>query len=374
MKRIFFFIESLSGGGAEKVLVTLLKYLDYNKYNVTLLTLVDVGVLKDEINLDNVCYRSIIKKSFSSIERLWNKVKYKLIYNYIPTKLLNKWIIPSGFDVYIAFIEGFSTKLISYSKGKKVAWVHADLGKDPWTIEKHIFKNISDEKNVYNSYDKVISVSQSLESVMTNYYCLRNVLTIYNPIDSNDIIKQSKERTGLDFPLAFNIISVGRLVPQKGYDKLIPIIARLFSNGYNIRLYILGEGPERCYLEKIIKEENVDNIVHLLGYQKNPYSIMKQMNLFVCSSRAEGYSLVIAEAIVLGLPVISMNCAGPNELLEGGKYGSLCDDYDALEASIEKAISDRDYYQDLRKKSSMRQSFFSVSNTIEQIDELIDSL
>ena len=115
----------------------------------------------------------------------------------------------------------------------------------------------------------------------------------------------------------------------------------------------------------------MSNHIHLLGYVKNPYPIMKQMNLFVCSSRSEGYSLVIAEALTLGLPVISMDCSGPNELLDNGKYGILCNNYDDLYQVLNFAITDKNYYLDLKEKAAKRKEFFDIHTTMKQIEQLL---
>lgn len=375
MKNILFFIESLSGGGAEKVLVTLLNHLDNSKYCITLLTLVDTGVLKKDIDFSKITYHTIIKQSNKPILKLWYKVKYKLIYQYLPTYIVNKWIIPQkGIDTYIAFTEGYCTKVLAHTPKKKIAWVHIDLKALPWTINEHIYSNIEEERTAYQKYDKVICVSNSVKKVMRQEYGLTHVETIYNPIDTASILKLSKEPYGMAISQGFNIVSVGRLTYQKGYDLLIPILSKLIKEGLDIHLYLLGEGSERKRLEQIIQEENMNNHIHLMGYIKNPYPIMKKMDLFVCSSRSEGYSLVIAEALTLGLPVVSMNCSGPNELLDNGKYGTLCDNCEELYQALKSAITDKSYYQDLKEKAAKRKKFFDIHTTMKQVDQLLSEL
>ena len=114
-KRILFFVESLSGGGAEKVLVTLLGHLDINKYDITLLSLVDTGVLKDDLNLQRIQYKAFIDPSNSFVVNIWNRLKYKLVYQCLPTRFAYRWIFKKNiYDLYVAFTEGFVTKLISY--------------------------------------------------------------------------------------------------------------------------------------------------------------------------------------------------------------------------------------------------------------------
>lgn len=372
MKNILFFIESLSGGGAEKVLVTLLNHIDYSKYRITLLTLVDTGVLKNNLDFSMLKYRTIIKCSNNTIIKFWYKIKYKLIYRHLPSNIVNKWIIPQkGFDTYIAFTEGYCTKILAHTHKKKYAWVHIDLKALPWTINEGIYKNKQEEKNAYSNYNKVICVSNSVKRIMQEEYGLEHVETIYNPIDSIEIITKSQEINDIDTPAGFNLISIGRLVPQKGYDLLIPIISRLVKEGINVHLYILGTGSEKERIESIIASEGIKHNIHLLGFQENPYSIMKNMDLFICSSRSEGYSLVIAEALTLGLPVVSMNCSGPNELLDNNKYGTLCDNYEELYQAIRVAITDKNYYQDLKEKAAKRKDFFDITTTMKQIDQLL---
>ena len=206
---------------------------------------------------------------------------------------------------------------------------------------------------------------------MERDYGLSHVETIYNPIDTASILELSKEPGNIEISQGFNIISVGRLTYQKGYDLLIPIISKLIKKGLNIQLYLLGDGSERKALEQIIQEEQISNHIHLLGYVKNPYPIMKQMDLFVSSSRSEGYCLVIAEALTLGLPIVSMNCSGPNELLDDGKYGTLCNNYEELQDAIENAIQNNDYHKDLKEKSNSRKEFFQIEAIIKQIEEVL---
>lgn len=374
MKTLLFFIESLSGGGAEKVLVTLLRHIDYARYNVALLTVCDVGPLKKELDFSKIKYRSIIKNSNNVFYKWWNKIKYKLIYNILPAKAVNKFFIPQkGVDTYIAFTEGYCTKILAHSpkNANKIAWVHCDLKTMPWTLNEGIYKGKAEEAEAYRNFNHIISVSKNVEQIMRNEYSLENVKTIYNPIDTNKIIKLSEEGIKHTQLNGFNVVSIGRLVPQKGYDLLIPIIARLRNERTDVNLYILGDGAEKSNLERIIQKHGCEKSVHLLGFLDNPYSILSEMDLFVCSSRSEGYSLVIAEALTLGIPVISTYCSGPNELLANGEFGELCNDYEKLYSAIKRATTDRDYYTELKNKAAKRKGFFNIEETIEEIERIL---
>ena len=375
MKHILFFIESLSGGGAEKVLVTLLKYLDYSKYQVTLMPLLDTGVLKKEVDLSKLDYCPIIHKANTQWEQKLSKIKYKLIYHFLPCWLANRWIIPrKGIDLYIAFTEGFSTKLLSFTPKKKIAWVHADLKTDPWTQNIHIYQSLEEEKAAYQSFNQVICVSKAVEQVMKNLYSLQQTTTIYNPIDTDVILHGAKQPINFTPSSSFKIVTVGRLVSQKGFDRLIRIIGKLKRKGKNVELYIIGEGTERKKMERIILEENIKNDVHLMGFLKNPYALMAKMDLFVCSSLAEGYSLVISEAMTIGLPVISTDCAGPKELLGNGKYGMLVENnLDALYKGLLQVINSPTLLEELKLKSLEKRKILGIKDTMSQIEQLFNS-
>lgn len=125
-------------------------------------------------------------------------------------------------------------------------------------------------------------------------------------------------------------------------------------------------------LEEYIKENKLTNIVKLQGFVKNPYPYLKNSDLFICSSRAEGYSLVIAESLILNVPVISTKCSGPNELLDFGKYGMLVEnDEDSLYLGLKNIIDDRNKLKELKKKSQKRSEIFNYKKTIERIEKKI---
>ena len=372
MTRILFFIESLSSGGAEKVLTTLLKHMDYSKYEVILMPLVDKGVLRNDIDMSKLEYTPVIHEEGAPWLRLWNKIKYKLIYHYLPCRLANRWVIPrKGIDLYIAFTEGFATKLLSFTPQKKIAWVHADLKTDPWTHNSHIFRSLEEEQTAYQRYNQVVCVSKAVEQVMKDLYSLQQTTTIYNPIDTGVILNGAKQPINLTQSTSFKIVTLGRKKKKKGFDRLIRIVGKLMRNGTDVELYIIGEGTEWKNLRRIIQEESLEKHVHLMGFLKNPYALMAKMDLFVCSSIAEGYSLVIAEAMTLGLPVLSTDCAGPKELLGNGEYGMLVDNNpEALYKGLLQLIVSPALLEELKQKSLEKGKVLGVERTMVQISLL----
>ena len=365
-RKILFFLESLGGGGAEKVLSTIVKHIDAQRYDVTVCVITAGGKYDEEV-ATHVHLRSLLKnaEAYCGVEQFLYKLKYHLIYDWLSPGWVYKLLIPHNNDVEIAFVEGFATKILSCStnsKAKKIAWVHCDLKSQPWPIQQGIYKDRTEEADAYRRYQQVICASQQVEQVMRNHYGLSNTMTIYNPLDSEEIVQLSKQECPFRVDAAkFNIISVGRLERVKGYDQLIPIIRNIREKGNDVHLWIVGEGSQADALNSLVKEMDMRNHVTFTGFMKNPYSLMSQMNLFVCSSRAEGFSLVIAEALLLGLPVVSMKCAGPQEIIQLCEVGILCDSYKDLEPEILKRA-------ETESLSKAVQLPFDVSVIIPQIE------
>ena len=163
-KKVLFVIDSLAGGGAEKVLTVLTKYFNYEEYEVTVCPIVDEGVYCEEVKRQVTHYKPIISYKGSSLSRLWNQIKYKLVYFYLPLNWVHKCFFPQGVDIEIAFCEGYVTKLLAHahSKTKKIAWVHTDLNDNPWPIELGIFNDSAEESDAYKQYDKIVCVSETV--------------------------------------------------------------------------------------------------------------------------------------------------------------------------------------------------------------------
>lgn len=372
--RVLFLIESLSGGGAEKVLTVLLRHFNYEKYEVTVCPIVDTGVYRDEVKKYASNYLPVVSYQGNVLSRFWNRIKYKLVYSVLPLKWVYKWFIPQGNTVEIAFCEGYVTKLLAHanSESKKIAWIHTDLRDNPWPIQLGVFSDEEAEKDAYSVYDEIVCVSQTVEKSFHDKYGLNNTCTIYNPIDVDDIRKSAGEASHSPNDV-MRMISIGRLVPQKGYDRLLKVVERLHGDYESLRLTIVGEGEERGNLEKYISEHQMSSYVSLPGFMENPYAELAASDLFVCSSIAEGYSLVVAEALVLGIPVISTDCSGPNELLGDGEYGLLVENSEeGLYEGIKSVLSDTSLLKELKTKSQIRGMMFGVKETKKQVEVLLD--
>lgn len=373
-KKVLFVIESLSGGGAEKVLTVLLKHIDKTRFDVTLCTVVEIGVYMDEVKKYVSC-TSILgnpnRKTF--LGKIWYRFKYKCVYNWLPLKWVYRLFIPQGNDVEIAFVEGFATKLMAASsnkQAKKLAWVHTDLINNHW-IES-IYRNITEEQLSYQKYDQIIGVSKQVTNSVQHLYHLKNVITCYNPIESDVILKWAGEN--LSLPLkkeSLRLVSVGRFVPQKAFDRLLRVVNRLYKEGFSMELWLLGDGEQRSLLEQYIRDKNLETIVTLWGFQANPYPYLQQSDLFVCSSVSEGYSTAVTEALIIGLPVVTTACSGMDELLDNGIYGIITtNDEDALYEGVKRYFTHSDLLNTYKEQAIQYKDRVTLKQQMSHIEDL----
>jgi len=367
-KSILFLISNLAGGGAEKVLSDLVNNLDYKQYDIEVKTIYNEGKYINELN-KNVKYTSFIKKP-----TIWKKRIFNRIIKYFPNKLIYKLMVKKTYDYEVAFLESLPAKIIagSNSSAAKYAWVHVDVFGYP-DVQK-LFGNTKKLIKAYETFDRIICVSESVrKSFVENTKLYQSTFTIYNPIDKKQILKKSQLKCDVQKkPDKITILTIGRLEHQKGYLRLCEVMNKLKEKHNNFELWILGEGSQKDILENYIKENNLGECVKLLGFKDNPYSYLNQADLFVSSSYFEGYSLVLAEALVLGKPVMSTNTTGPDNLLEHGKYGCLVDNsFEGLYHGLNEILSNPvEELNKIREKVTLRKDFFNLSEKIEEINEL----
>lgn len=383
MKKVLFIIESLSGGGAEKVLATLVRHLDREQFSITVCPIVDTGQWVNEVK-QNASYRPVIKQAGNGVlSRLWYQVKYRLVYSWLPLIWVYRLFIPRGYDVEVAFCEGYVTRLMAYScnsRARRLAWVHCDLHNFHWT--RSVYRDDHEEEWCYDQYNHIATVSQTATEAFRQEFpgVTTAVSTLYNPIDS-DAIRLMASLPLEEFgslpskePGRVRLITAGRFIHAKGYDRLLRIVKQLRDEGRSIELWILGDGELREQYEQYIRDNKLQDIVTLWGFQKNPYPFIAQSDLFICSSLSEGYSLVIAEALVLGVPVVSTDCAGPNEILKNGTYGYLtANDEQSLADGIRHLLDTPELLSQKRSQAKLRGDMFSIERTMQEIELVLIS-
>lgn len=371
---ILFLIESLSGGGAEKVLATLVKHLD--QFDVSLCCVVDCGKYVEEIK-PYVHYSYILPNVENA--PLWRRflyrVKYKCVYEWLPLPMVYRLFVPKHADVEVAFVEGFATKLMAHScnhKAKKIAWVHIDLEHFHWT--KNVYKDLDEETEAYKQYSEIVTVSNTAESAFKRVFKIDTprTQTLYNPIDTGKIIRQSEKEAALMPKHCIRFVSIGRLTRQKAYDRLLRIALKLKTEGYSFELWILGDGEQRDSLDVFVRENGLDDVVKMLGFKPNPYVYLKQCDLFVCSSLSEGYSTAVTEALILGLPVVTTDCSGMSELLKNGECGVITENSeDSLFRGIKRLLDEPATLKHYQLKAIERGKDFSLEALMKPIEKIL---
>lgn len=371
MKKIIFLIPNLMHGGAEKVLVNLVNNLDKEKYDVTLQTLFDIGVNKKDLK-SHIKYHSFLKKEFRG-----NSYLFKLF----SPEFWWKRIIKEHYDIAVSYLEGPTTRILSGctdKNTKKIAWLHIELNTPK--LAALGFRSLDEAKEAYESFDRIIAVSKSVKGCFAENLCIKkDIDVLYNVNETEQIKKKSNLSLNNSSFIIDNvptICSVAKLMKTKGFDRLIEVHKRLIDEGFYHRIYILGIGEEKSYLEKKIKEYKCEQSFILLGFCENPYQYISKCDLYVCSSRREGFSTAVTEALVLGIPVVSTDCSGARELLgDNNEYGIVVDNStEGIYKGLKAMLSDEALLLDYKKKARIRGSYFSLEKTVSAVENMMDCL
>jgi glycosyltransferase involved in cell wall biosynthesis len=384
-KKILFILPTLSRGGEERVASRLSFALpdSFEKFLVVFYK-------------DRVDYPFNGKTIFLNLPLFegWIKIPAKIIF--LSTKILAirkiKKEIKPDFSLSFGPEANAMNVLSNFGfKAKTILSVH--------TIEGTYFKNYPFlfrwfhkfvMRFVYKLANKIVTVSKGVaQDLIENFGVKREKITvIYNFQDLEEIDRASLEDLG-EFRNLFLknkvVISVGRLVPQKGFQYLIEGFKKVVEKHPETILVILGEGELKEELEKLIENLNLKEKVFLLGFQKNPFKFLKNSSIFILSSVQEGLPMVLIEAMACGLPVIATDYPGGNkeildpdcnlkvEKMRLGKYGILIPPKNPEE--ISKATSllleNENLRKEYAKKSLKRAKDFSVEKIIPRWLEIL---
>lgn len=353
MKKILFVINTLGRGGAENALIQLIKKLDKNEYDISLYVILGQGeliekvpehvhVLNESFDASSVLSRegkkmmkkrifgmffknaAVFKNIFYIISN-WVKMVFKG--RVLPDKLLWKTLSDASpvfeekYDLAVAFLEGASAYYVNkyVNADKKAAFIHVNY------VEAGYSRKL--DKDVYTGFDRIFTVSGDVrESFISEYpECEDKTKIFENIIDKEYVLKKGEEAGG--FEDEFNgkrILTIARLTAQKAIDVSVESMKILSESGENVRWYVLGDGELREKLKSRIEKHDLKDKFILLGVKDNPFTYLKQCDIYVHATRFEGKSMAIREAQIMGKPIIVSDCNSNAELVKDNEDALVC--------------------------------------------------
>ncbi|MCL9769893.1 glycosyltransferase [Flavobacterium sp. HXWNR69] len=330
----------LAEGGLERVFGTTTKMLH------------DVGIEVYTIVLED-------KIEFEFAGKLVSFGKYSKFIKYFK---LRKYLKNQKFDYVIDFRHRINPKMewiflhFIYRNVKTIYTIHSSK------LENYLTENKWIAKKILQKAYKVVAVSNGVKQKIEIEFKNSAIEVIPNSFD----FKTPSNSEILSFKY---VIAVGRLVKLKQFDKLIESYSKSHLPEKNIHLVILGTGEELANLEKKISDFNLQAVVHLLGFKENVYDYISKAKFLVLSSQYEGFSMVILEALNLGIPIISFDCeSGPNEMIINHHNGILVENQNFTELThkLNIFVEDEVLYQNCKSNAISSVAKFQSEVVVKQ--------
>lgn len=356
-KKICISFEHLvASNGVSRSAIAIANLLDEKGYDVTLVPLFRIENKITETMNPRVHLQKVFGFYFRGFAQIIDLIPDSILYWFI---FRNK-----HYDLEIAFQKDMPIKIIAAGpkgKAKRLAWIHTyDEG---LSLRKQ-YERIG--KVVCVSKQNSDRLSEELPSVQSDYS--------YNPIDEKIVIEQSKEPIDLKRPTDCPLfVSVGRHSPEKGYMRLLNIIARLRDDGYKMKWWLIGGGVQHDELVNHSNELGLQDVVLFTGSTSNPHKYTVHGDVFVCSSYREGYSTACTEAVMLGVPVITTDVGGSREIIEDSGCGIHCDrDDESLYFAIKKVLDKPSLILEWHNKLKNNLSKFSQSERANRLFNVVE--
>jgi glycosyltransferase involved in cell wall biosynthesis len=370
--RLLFVNESLHLAGGERSLITMLSKIDSNKFHIDLQLIRYGGELDSQIPdyvniLPELDYPSFSRKSWAkSFFLATNLKKWKFLISKIKYSIcLRKrkrnsseiaqlyWetvgdcysFFEKEYDVAIAYAQGLPTFYVhdKIKAKKKIAWINVNIRMPKNNVE-YLFQ-------YYKNFNFISLVSQGTFEYMSSYFSdlVNKMVIVRDMIDYKRIVEMSKEFLPNFLNKEFNILTVARLNKhQKGYDILLNSCKILKSKHISFHWYIIGEGPYKSEMLQFIKNNKLEDCFTLLGTTSNPYPFYVEADLYVQTSRHEGYGLSIAEARLLNTPVVTTNYDTVHMQMKHEKNGLITEmTPESVAESIIRMMEDKSLYQNI---------------------------
>lgn len=338
--KVLFITPSLCQGGLEHAQIELLQMLSEDKFDITLFlylkdtTLLPLVPANVKVILDGETPHYFRKKEAIKLN-LQKKISKLLgnqkAYVYYSEKLREyiheqKAMHPAKdvfkdemFDVVVSYAIGISTEMALHIPAKKhYVFYHGSVDMHHELLNR-----------LFPKYDGIIAVSTGVQDMLRKAYpsVQEKIILMENCVNAQVVLnKASEQKEGFMTQGCENITTIcscGRLSPEKGFDIAVETAKILSEEGYLFKWFFIGDGAERCKLEEMIAEHSLEDKICITGYMDNPFSLMRDCNIYVQPSYEEAYGRTIKEAMVLGRPIISTETIGAKTLIRHGENGVL---------------------------------------------------
>ncbi len=350
-------------GGVEAALVNLLNRLNYNECIVDLYLLDACGEFLNRINkqvniIDLTTMLHPMQKQLIITQNIYRVLDFALKNNYLLRAIkycllyasykilksempgfraasVSKELVDIRYDAvfdfhgYASFTSFFGAYILKGSK--KFTWCHS--------------QNIIFDKTLkcIGKYTRMFAVSSEIKELLEQQTIRIPIDVFYNFIDIERIISDAKLGDKLNRPNdSMTLLTVGRLSPQKGYDRAIEVADILRKTGLNFKWHFCGDGDDKEQLSTLVKQYNIQDHIVFMGYQNNPYGFMASCDIYVQPSRWEGYAVTLMEAVTLHKVIVTTDVSGAKEAVIDGVNGFICNqDKNELALKIEMLMTDK---------------------------------
>lgn len=364
MKNILFIIYSYSlGGGAEKVLTSIVNHLDAQKYSIDILEYAQYNFHTEQSAPNVHLLEPIVSmQRDGKIKRLWKNIQVFSVSYFLKTRRKH-------YDLEISFNGQIPTFLLS-GKTPAVAWIHGDIYD---LKQRPYFRWL--QRRALRRVSQIVAISENTRNSICFVYpeFANKTRLIYNGFD----LEQIRLRSQIESEISIQqpaVAFVGRLDENKNPIVLLKAVKKLRSEGKTVYLYYLGQGELQKTLQAKITEEHLERQVFLLGYQTNPYPVVAKCGAVCMMSKSEGFPTVFAEGMALGVPFISTPVGGVTELSNGGACGVIVHNEEECAQALGRVLFDTTVHSRMKKNCLKHIERFSLKNQIAAIEQMIDCL
>ncbi len=365
--------------GSMRLLADVIRHLDLERNRITMLVLDPVLTLKEEFPPQ---VRLVAASQANSEHVTQGYPIRRSKWTFWARRFVQVWSQARAHDLVVSWSEltpTYVTATAAALAGKPaIGWVHIHLSRTFGLKIRPGWAHSRAVRLVYPKLRRVVGCSHDVSKDLQSSFGLKNVVCISNTVDLDRVRRRSEEPVDRDLEDVYSqglpvVINVAALEPQKGQEVLLQAHSRIVRKGLPHKLLFVGEGSSRTRLAELAKTLGISDTVHFAGFRKNPYTLIARSSALVLSSHMEGFALVLAEALALGVPVVSTDCeAGPREVLQNGRFGLLVpvNDADELARAIQRILTERELRDQFAREARNDCSHIDASRGAAQMETL----